>query len=118
MSRARPLIVLLIAVTAGSVFACGTYRYVQKQPDRSAALPTKPVAVAAADRVQEIEVRDGRQRLRRAGAVVGDGGGEAISGVGGCVAASKRVLYGAWRLCDAAADQSHGGRKRGNRRGA
>ena len=49
MSRARPLIVLLIAVTAGSVFACGTYRYVQKQPDRSAALPTKPVAVAAAD---------------------------------------------------------------------
>jgi pilus assembly protein CpaB len=49
MSRARPLVILLIAVTAGSVFACATYKYVQKQPDRAAAMPTKPVAVAAAD---------------------------------------------------------------------
>ncbi len=49
MNRVRALIILLLALTAGSVFACGTYKYVQKQPVRAAAMPTKPVAVAAAD---------------------------------------------------------------------
>ena len=49
MTRARGLIVLLLAVTAGTVFACGTYKYVQKQPVRTTSLPTTPIAVAAAD---------------------------------------------------------------------
>jgi len=45
----RAFLILFIAVSAGSLFACGTYRYVQSQPAQAAALPTKPVAVAAAD---------------------------------------------------------------------
>ena len=49
MNRARALVILLLAVTAGSVFACGTYKYVQKQPAHAASLPTRPVVVAAAD---------------------------------------------------------------------
>jgi len=49
MTRVRIFIILLIAVTAGAMFACGTYRYVQKLPARSTAMPTKPVVVAAAD---------------------------------------------------------------------
>jgi len=49
MTRSRPLIALPIAVTAGTVFACGTYRYVRTQPTHTTSLPTRPVAVAAAD---------------------------------------------------------------------
>ena len=49
MNRVRALIILVLAVSAGGVFACGTYKYIQKQPVRTAAMPTKPVVVAAAD---------------------------------------------------------------------
>ena len=49
MTRVRGLIILLLALTAGGLFACGTYRYVQKQPVQAAAMPTRPVVVAAAD---------------------------------------------------------------------
>jgi pilus assembly protein CpaB len=49
MNRLRALIILILAVTAGGVFACGTYKYVQKQPVGPAAMPTRPVVVAAAD---------------------------------------------------------------------
>ena len=37
MTRVRGLIILLLALTAGGLFACGTYRYVQKQPVQAAA---------------------------------------------------------------------------------
>ena len=49
MTRLRAVISLLLAVTAGGVFACGTYKYVQKQPAPAAAMPTTPIVVAAAD---------------------------------------------------------------------
>ncbi len=49
MNRGRLLLILLIAVTAGGVFACGTYKFVQKTPAPGAAMPTKPVVVAATD---------------------------------------------------------------------
>src|ERR1051326_423748 len=49
MNRARGLIVLLIAISAGLVFACGTYKYVQKQPTHTTSMPTRSVVVAAAD---------------------------------------------------------------------
>ena len=49
MTRVRALIILLLAITAGGVFACGTYKYVQKQPVRATAMPTTPILVAAAD---------------------------------------------------------------------
>jgi pilus assembly protein CpaB len=48
MTRVRMFVILLLAVTAGTLFACGTYKYVQTQP-AAAAMPTRPVAVAAAD---------------------------------------------------------------------
>jgi pilus assembly protein CpaB len=49
MTRVRAVIILLLAVTAGGVFACGTYKYVQKQPAKAASMPTTPIVVAAAD---------------------------------------------------------------------
>jgi pilus assembly protein CpaB len=48
MARIRIFIVLVIALTAGGVFAYATYRYVQ-QPVAAASMKTKTVVVAAAD---------------------------------------------------------------------
>lgn len=51
MGRVRVFIVLALAVTAGGVFAYGTYNYVQRLPKGgvSATMPTQPVVVAASD---------------------------------------------------------------------
>ena len=52
MGRVRIFIVLALAVTAGAVFAFGTYNYVQKvsQPAQGGpAMPTQPVVVAVND---------------------------------------------------------------------
>ena len=48
MARIRIFIVLVIALSAGGVFAYATYRYVQ-QPAAAASMKTKSVVVAAAD---------------------------------------------------------------------
>jgi pilus assembly protein CpaB len=49
MGRVRVFVVLVLAVTAGGVFAFGTYNYVQKLPARTTSMPTRPVVVAASD---------------------------------------------------------------------
>jgi pilus assembly protein CpaB len=52
MSRMRGFLVLAVALMAGAVLAFGTYNYVQARPaDRggAAAVPTRPVVVAATD---------------------------------------------------------------------
>jgi pilus assembly protein CpaB len=49
MGRVRVFIVLALAVTAGGVFAYGTYNYVHNIPARTVTLPTRPVVVAASD---------------------------------------------------------------------
>lgn len=49
MARIRVFIVLALAITAGGVFAFGTYSYVQKMPGKTVTIPTRPVVVAAAD---------------------------------------------------------------------
>ncbi|HEY7291361.1 MAG TPA: Flp pilus assembly protein CpaB [Vicinamibacterales bacterium] len=49
MGRVRVFIVLALAVTAGGVFAFGTYNYVQKLPKGVTTMPTKPVVIAASD---------------------------------------------------------------------
>jgi pilus assembly protein CpaB len=49
MGRVRVFIVLALAVTAGGVFAFGTYNYVQNLPKGVATMPTSPVVVAASD---------------------------------------------------------------------
>jgi pilus assembly protein CpaB len=50
MGRVRVFIVLALAVTAGGVFAVGTYNYVQNLPKGVATtMPTSPVVVAASD---------------------------------------------------------------------
>jgi pilus assembly protein CpaB len=49
MGRVRVFLVLALAVTAGGVFAYGTYNYVQKLPRGTVSTPTKPVVVAATD---------------------------------------------------------------------
>ena len=46
MARIRIFVVLVIALTAGGVFAYATYRYVQ-QPPPPASMKTRPVVVAA-----------------------------------------------------------------------
>src|SRR5215831_17569921 len=49
MTRVRVFIVFVLAVTAGGVFAFGTYNYVQKNPVKTTEkMPTTPV-VAASD---------------------------------------------------------------------
>jgi len=47
--RSRIFMVMVMAVTVGSVFAYATYNYVQKVPPRTVTIPTRPVVVAAAD---------------------------------------------------------------------
>jgi pilus assembly protein CpaB len=50
MNRIRIFVVLALAVTAGSVFAFATYRYVQGLPTGSAStIPTRPVVIAVAN---------------------------------------------------------------------
>jgi len=49
MTRVRVFIVFVLAITAGAVFAFGTYNYVQKMPAKTEKTPTKPVVVAASD---------------------------------------------------------------------
>jgi pilus assembly protein CpaB len=49
MTRVRVFIVFVLAITAGAVFAFGTYNYVQKIPAKAEKTPTKPVVVAASD---------------------------------------------------------------------
>jgi pilus assembly protein CpaB len=49
MSRIRVFIVLVLAITAGGGLALGTYNFMQRAPAQAAALPTKPVVVAAVD---------------------------------------------------------------------
>src|SRR5579872_1101785 len=47
--RSRVFMVMVMAVTVGSVFAFATYNYVQRVPPRTVTIPTRPVVVAAAD---------------------------------------------------------------------
>ncbi|HYM25359.1 MAG TPA: Flp pilus assembly protein CpaB [Vicinamibacterales bacterium] len=47
--RSRVFMVMVMAVTVGSVFAFATYNYVQKVPPKTVTMPTRPVVVAAAD---------------------------------------------------------------------
>ena len=49
MARMRVLIVLALALTAGSVLAFATYNYVQQVPSAAPGVPTTPVVVAATD---------------------------------------------------------------------
>src|SRR5262245_24545477 len=49
MTRVRVFIVFVLAITAGGVFAFGTYNYVQKITAQTDKLPPQPVLVAAAD---------------------------------------------------------------------
>ena len=49
MTRIRILVVLLIALTAGSGLAYATYDYLQNMPVKTVSVPTRPVVVAEAD---------------------------------------------------------------------
>src|SRR5204863_320112 len=49
MARVRVFLVLALAVTAGGVFAFGTYNYVNKMPKQTGSVAIRPVVVAAAD---------------------------------------------------------------------
>jgi pilus assembly protein CpaB len=50
MARRRIFMVFVLAITAGGALALGTYNYVQQVPvAQAAAIPTRPVVVAAAD---------------------------------------------------------------------
>src|SRR5687767_4155393 len=49
MARMRIFIVLVLAVTAGSALAFGTYTYMQQLPAQGPSIPTRPVVVAATD---------------------------------------------------------------------
>jgi pilus assembly protein CpaB len=51
MARIRIMLVLALALTAGGVFAYGTYSYVQQKGStvQTVAIPTRPVVVAASD---------------------------------------------------------------------
>lgn len=50
MARFRVLLILVLALSAGGVFAYGTYSYVQKGGTvQTVSIPTRPVVVAAAD---------------------------------------------------------------------
>jgi pilus assembly protein CpaB len=49
MARMRIFIVLVLAIAAGTVFAYGTYNYVQQLPAKTVTIPTTKVAVAGVD---------------------------------------------------------------------
>src|SRR5713226_2336833 len=57
MARMRVFLVLALAITAGGVFALGTYNYVQNLPARTTTIPTAPVVVAALDLDVGAEIR-------------------------------------------------------------
>jgi pilus assembly protein CpaB len=60
MARMRVLIVLALALTAGSVLAFATYNYVQPSAATAASsIPTKPVVVAASDLAIGAELKPG-----------------------------------------------------------
>jgi pilus assembly protein CpaB len=63
MARRRIFLVFVLAVSAGGALALGTYNYVQQIPSTQvAAIPTRPVVVAAADLQVGAELR--REDLR------------------------------------------------------
>jgi pilus assembly protein CpaB len=63
MARRRIFMVLVLAIAAGGALALGTYNYVQNLPvAHAAAIPTRPVVVAAADLQIGAELR--REDLR------------------------------------------------------
>jgi pilus assembly protein CpaB len=49
MARIRIFIVLVLAITAGGVFAFATYNYVQKIPAKTVVIPTTKIVVAGSD---------------------------------------------------------------------
>jgi len=49
MARMRIFIVLILAIAAGTVFAFGTYNYVQKIPAKTVQIPTMKIVVAGSD---------------------------------------------------------------------
>ena len=49
MARMRIFIVLVLAITAGGGLAFATYNYMQRLPERTVTIPTRPVVVAASD---------------------------------------------------------------------
>jgi pilus assembly protein CpaB len=57
MGRVRVFLVLALAVTAGGVFAYGTYNYVQNLPKGAPPVPTRPVVVAASDLDVGVEIQ-------------------------------------------------------------
>ena len=57
MARMRIFLVLALAVTAGGVFAFGTYRYIQQVPAAGEGIATKPVIVAAVNLQLGAELR-------------------------------------------------------------
>ena len=65
MARMRVLVVLILAVTVGSVLALATYNYVQRAAPSSGAvsLPTRPVVVAATDLELGAELTSGDIRV-------------------------------------------------------
>src|SRR6185503_2103603 len=65
MARMRVFIVFVLAIAAGGVFAYGTYNYVQRLPARggAAAIPTKPVVVAAGDLALGAEITSNDVRV-------------------------------------------------------
>ncbi len=63
MARMRIFIVLVLAITAGGVFAFATYNYVQKIPGKTVTIPTKKVAVAGTDLEVGDEITQNSVRL-------------------------------------------------------
>jgi pilus assembly protein CpaB len=63
MGRVRVFMVLALAVTAGGVFAYGTYNYVNKIPAKTVSMPTRPVVVAASDLDVGAEITRGDLRV-------------------------------------------------------
>ena len=62
MARIRIFIVFLLAITAGSALAFGTYNYMQQLPPQGTSIPTIAVVVAATD--LQIGAEIGRDDLR------------------------------------------------------
>src|SRR5260370_26109144 len=64
MARMRVLVVLILALTVGSVLALATYNYVQRAPSsRTVTIPTRPVVVAATDLELGAELTSGDIRI-------------------------------------------------------
>jgi pilus assembly protein CpaB len=63
MARMRVLVVLILALTVGSVLALATYNYVQRVPSRTVSIPTRPVVVAGTDLELGAELTSGDIRI-------------------------------------------------------